>query len=90
MTIVQDDKMAGEPRLEGRRITVLTVVTFIEDFGSINEAAEELRIPEEEVRDALEWARGHPEEMEKVRDEWDDLIDRMPDLGQEPLPEQDR
>lgn len=73
MSIVQDDKMAGEPRLEGRRITVLTVVNFVEDFGGIADAARELRIPESEVREALEYAEAHPDQMDELREEWDAL-----------------
>lgn len=65
--------MAGDPRLEGHRITVLTAVNFVEDFGGINEAAQELRIEPEEVREALEYAREHPEEMDELREEWDEL-----------------
>lgn len=73
MSIVQDDKMAGEPRLEGRRITVLTVVNFVEDFGGVAEAARELSIPESEVREALEYAESHPDQMEALRSEWEEL-----------------
>ncbi|WP_207588516.1 DUF433 domain-containing protein [Halomontanus rarus] len=62
ITIVQDDRLAGDPRLGGRRISVLHVVTAVEDFGSVDRAADELRIPEEDVREALKYAEEHPEE----------------------------
>lgn len=74
MPIVQDDKMSGEPRLKGHRITVLTVVNFVEDFGSISDAARELRISEAKVREALDYARSNPAQMEALRVEWADLI----------------
>ncbi|UWG47437.1 putative antitoxin of wHTH fold [Halanaeroarchaeum sp. HSR-CO] len=62
MTIVQDEKMAGEPRIEGRRITVFHVVTAVEDFGGVGEAAEQLRITEEEIEEALQYANEHSDE----------------------------
>lgn len=57
--IVRDGKMGGQPRLDGRRITVQHVVTAVQDFGGIEEAAEQLRIEEHEVQEALEWVREH-------------------------------
>jgi uncharacterized protein (DUF433 family) len=88
MTIIQDNKMAGEPRLEGRRITVLHVVTAVEDFGGVEAAATQLRIEPEEVIEALDYAENNPEQMDELREEHQRLAD-MPDLGQSPLPDRD-
>lgn len=75
MPIVQDDKMAGEPRLEGKRITVLTVVNAVEDFGGVDEAARELRINPEDVHEALEYTRERPDEMDELREEWEEVLE---------------
>lgn len=73
MAIVQDDVLAGEPRLDGRRVAVRHVVSAVQDFGLVEAAAEQLRIPEEEVREAIEWADEHPQAMDDVRREWEDV-----------------
>jgi len=70
MTIVQDDVLAGEPRLDGRRVAVRHVVSAVQDFGSVEAAAEQLRIPEAEVREAVEWADENRDRMEEVRRKW--------------------
>lgn len=59
--------MAGEPRLDGRRITVFQVASAVSDFGGVSEAAEQLRISESEVKIAMEWARNHPHELVDLR-----------------------
>ena len=88
MTIVQDDKMGGEPRLEGRRITVLHVETAVEDFGGVKAAAAQLRIEPEEVTAALQYAENNPEQMDVFREVHKRIAD-MPYLGQSPLPDRD-
>ena len=45
--------MSSEPRLKGHRITILTVVSFVEDFESILNAARELRISEADLGQAF-------------------------------------
>ncbi|MBX0284743.1 DUF433 domain-containing protein [Halomicroarcula sp. F28] len=67
MTIVQDDVLGGEPRLAGRRVAVRHVVAAVRDFGGKEAAAEQLRIPEDEVREAIEWREDNPDEMDKWR-----------------------
>lgn len=63
MAIVQDDKMSGEPRLDGHRITVYQVWTMSDVYDDPTEIADQLRITEEEVEEALAYADSHPEEM---------------------------
>jgi len=73
MTIIKDDKMGGQPRLVGRRITVYHVITAIQDFGGIDDAADQLRIPAEEVREAYEYASENPDEIEPDQNESDGM-----------------
>jgi uncharacterized protein (DUF433 family) len=73
MTLVKDDKMAGEPRLDVRRITVLHVVTAFNDFGEVKAVAEQLRISVDEVTDAIDYAENPPEQIDAIREEWDEL-----------------
>jgi len=73
MTIVPDDVLAGEPRLDGRRVAVRHVVAAVRDVGSVETAAEQLRIPEEAVREAIEWVDEHPQVMDDVCRRWEDV-----------------
>jgi len=67
--IVQDDVMGGEPRLEGRRITVLRIQELVEDRGlSAEEVASMHDLDRADVYAALTYYYEHPEEMESVKD----------------------
>lgn len=64
-----DDVMGGEPRLEGRRISVRQVAEFVLDGGRAPaEAADQLGISLAEVHLALAYHYANPEEMEGVRE----------------------
>lgn len=63
-----DDVMGGEPRLEGRRISVRQIAEFVLDGGNDPaEAADQLGIPLAEVHLALAYHYANPEKMERVR-----------------------
>lgn len=64
-----DDVMGGEPRLEGRRISVRQVVEFVLDGGyAPAEVADQLEIWLSEVHLALAYHYANPDEMARVRE----------------------
>ena len=63
-----DDVMGGEPRIEGRRVTVLRIRDLVEERGL--QAAEVAEMHDLDVADvyaALTYFYEHAEEMEAVR-----------------------
>lgn len=65
-----DDVMDGEPRIEGRRVTVLRIRDLVEERGL--PAAEVAAMHEIDVVDvyaALTYYYEHPEEMKAVREQ---------------------
>lgn len=64
-----DDVMGGEPRIEGRRITVLRIRDLVEERGL--PAAEVAAMHDLDVADvyaALTYFHEHPDEMEAVQE----------------------
>lgn len=63
--------LGGKPRVAGSRIGVLHIVTAYADTGSIVETAAGFTGPltVDEARSALDWAEGHPDELQRLRDE---------------------
>lgn len=72
--IVRDDEvMGGEPRIEGRRITVLRIRALVEERGlSAAEVAEMHDLEIVDVYAALTYFYEHPDEMERVREQRSD------------------
>jgi uncharacterized protein (DUF433 family) len=69
-----DDVMGGEPRIEGRRISVLQVADMVLDGAhSPEHVADQLDISLSEVHTALAHYYEHPEEMEAIRERHEDL-----------------
>lgn len=70
MGIVQtEDIFGGEPRLEGRRISVLQIADRVIDIGQSPEyIADQLDIPLAEVYHALAYYYDHLEEMDAIRE----------------------
>jgi uncharacterized protein (DUF433 family) len=65
-----DDVMDGEPRIEGRRVTVLRIQELVEERGL--PAAEVAAMHDLEVADvyaALTYYYEHPEEMAAIREQ---------------------
>lgn len=70
--IVADERFGGEPRIDGRRITVLDVYEQVEAGAGDMTAeafAEQFRLDVADVYHALAYYYAHPEEMERHRDE---------------------
>jgi len=68
--IVTDDSFGGEPRIDGRRITVLDVYDGVRDGNgdrTPEEFAETFRLSVADVYAALAYYHAHPEEMERHR-----------------------
>lgn len=68
--IVADDSFGGEPRIRGRRITVLDVYDAVEgDVDGLTPAefADRFQLDIADVYVALAYYHAHPEEMERHR-----------------------
>ena len=59
MTIVTDEEMGGEPRIEGHRIAVYHIMQYDDAGYEAAEIAEDFDLSVEEVREALEYAERH-------------------------------
>lgn len=69
--IVADERFGGEPRIAGRRITVLDVYEHVQDgTGEMtpNEFAETFQLDVVDVYHALAYYHAHPEEMDQHRE----------------------
>lgn len=78
MTIVAtEDLMGGEPRLEGRRITVLQVAVPVTEGHEPEYVADQLDLSLGEVHEALAYFYNHPEEMDALREKYVDLEDEL-------------
>lgn len=72
--VTTEDVLGGEPRLEGRRISVLQVTDMVLDAGHSPEyVADQLDISLAEVHTALAYYYEHPDEMETIRERHRDL-----------------
>lgn len=73
--IVADDSFGGEPRIRGRRITVLDVYERVRDGNgemSPTEFAETFRLDVADVYAALAYYHAHEEEMARHREARDE------------------
>ena len=63
-----DDVMGGEPRIDGRRITVRQIAEWVEDQGlSAQAVADRYDLDVADVYRALTYYHEHPDEMAAVR-----------------------
>jgi uncharacterized protein (DUF433 family) len=81
-----DDVLGGDPRLEGRRISVLQIADLVlEADRSPEYVADQLDISLADVHTALTYYYDHPDEIETIRDRHDrleaSLADRAATLG---------
>ena len=67
------DVLGGEPRLDGRRISVLQVADPVLDGHAPTHVADQLDVMLAEVHEALAYYYNHPDEMEAIRTEYADL-----------------
>lgn len=86
MTIVRTEGVfGGEPRLEGRRISVLQVAERIVTHGQEPEhVADQLGISMGEVHHALAYYYDHPDEMNEVRDRHEELEAELEEVATPP------
>ena len=66
MAIVSDSEMGGDARIEGHRIAVYHIVQYDERGYDANEIAEDFSLEVAEVREALEYADEHPDEISEA------------------------
>lgn len=92
VTVVRTDGvLGGEPRLEGRRISVLQVAERVERHDEpVERVAERLGVRPEEVRDALAYYRDHPAEMEAVRRRHEEIEAELDEVATSPPPSVER
>jgi len=61
--------LGGEPRLEGRRVSVMQIAKMIIDSGKSPEhVADQLNLGLDEVHEALAYYYRHPDEMKEIRE----------------------
>lgn len=77
--------MGGEPRLEGRRISVRQIAELVlEGEVPASDVADQLDIPRADVHRALTYYYNHPDEMATVRDRHREAIADLRDEACEP------
>jgi uncharacterized protein (DUF433 family) len=82
-----DDVMGGEPRLEGRRVSVLQVADLVlEAAHSPEYVADQLGLTLAEVHAALSYYYDNPGEMEAIRERHRDLEERLAERAVDPDP----
>ncbi|WP_254543673.1 DUF433 domain-containing protein [Halomarina pelagica] len=65
--------LGGDPRLEGRRISVLQVADLVLAGHGPEHVADQLGITLAEVHEAMAYYYNHPDQMEAVREAYEDL-----------------
>lgn len=80
-----DDVLGGEPRLEGRRISVRQIVELVVDAGMPPaEVADQLEVPQADVYRALTYHYENPDEMAAVRERHRNAMDRVAEQAIDP------
>jgi uncharacterized protein (DUF433 family) len=64
MTILRDNKLGGDARIEGTRIGVYHICQYRDAGYSIQEIADEYELAVEEVKEAVEYARHHDVDLD--------------------------
>lgn len=83
--IVSDEAMGGEPRIDGRRITVLQVRDLVEESGlEPATVADRYDLDVAAVYRALTYFHEHPSEMAQVREDREDTIEQHRERGLTP------
>lgn len=86
--IVVDEQFGGEPRLRGRRITVLDVYDGVESGESTpGEFAERFDLPVADVHHALAYYHDHSDEMAAARDARERTAENVRDRVRQERPE---
>lgn len=71
--VTTDDVLGGDPRLEGRRITVLQVADLVLDDHAPEYVADQLDLSLADVHEAMAYYYNHPDEMRELRREDENL-----------------
>jgi uncharacterized protein (DUF433 family) len=82
--ISTDDVLGGEPRLEGRRISVLHVAELVVGGHSPAHVADQLDISLAEVHEAMAYYYNHPEEMSELRAAHGELAEELAERSDAP------
>jgi uncharacterized protein (DUF433 family) len=79
------DVMGGEPRLEGRRLSVRQIAELVIDGGKAPaDVADQLDVPLYEIHLALAYHYANPEEMAAVREAHDERMQQAREQGIDP------
>lgn len=86
MSIVRtEDVLGGEPRLDGRRISVLQIAERVIDAGQSPEhIADQLDLALGEIYHALAYYYDHIDEMNAIRERHHDLETELEDVALSP------
>lgn len=77
--------LGGKPRIEGTRIGVHLVGSYIREHGwSRSQIAEAFDLSDAEIAAALDYYDTHPEEMAAIRDQKDDHAARLREQSRAP------
>ncbi len=76
--------LGGDPRLDGRRISVLHVADLVLGGQRVEDVADQLGITLAEVHEAMAYYYNHPEEMEELRRKDEELQDELRERSNAP------
>jgi uncharacterized protein (DUF433 family) len=83
--VTTDDVLGGEPRVEGRRISVRQIAALVIDGGNPPaDVADQLDLAIHEIHLALAYHYANPEEMAAVRETHDERMRQAREQGIEP------
>lgn len=82
MAIVStSDVLDGDPRIEGRRVSVLQIAEPVLAGHDPATVADQFDLSLSDVHEALAYYYDHPDEMESIRQEYDDLETTLRELS---------
>jgi len=77
--------LGGEPRLEGRRVSIMQIAKMIIDSGKSPEnVADQLNLGLDEVHEALAYYYRHPDEMKEIRERHRELEEELKEKSNSP------
>lgn len=83
--VATDGTMGGEPRIAGRRVSVLQVAELVREAGHDPAyVADQLDLTLAEVHTALAYFYEHPEEMDAIRERHRELEETLAEVAAEP------
>jgi uncharacterized protein (DUF433 family) len=79
-----DDVLGGDPRLEGRRVSVLHVAELVRAGYSPAYVADQLALSLAEVHEAMAYYYDNPDEMDALRERDAELEEELRDRSNAP------